>query len=112
MQNLEQKRAAHALDWAPTIQRGAGDGKASGVVKKIPAQVMSSGLLSSMAFALSKEGAAGFADVYLAFIHYYDAIESSTLKGALNELCMVSAGELRQATAEFMAYISYLRRFV
>ncbi len=112
MKNLEQLRAAHALESAPTIQKGAGEGKASGVVKKIPAQVITNGLLASMAFALSKEGEAGFANVYDAFIHYYEPISSSTLRDALEELSNGSAEELRRATAELMAYLNYLRRFV
>lgn len=112
MHNLEQKRAAHALKWASTIKKGAGEGKASGVVKKVPSQVINNGLLAAMAFAQSKEGESGLEDVFIAFIDYYDSIASSTLSDAIKELSSGSAEELRLATAELMAYLNYLRRFV
>ncbi len=110
MQNLEQKRAAHALTWAPTIEVGCGGGDPSGVVKKVPAMVISSGMLSAMAFAGEKKH--GYESVFQAFINYSEEIYAQDLKGALEELCQMSAGDLRRITAEFMAYLGYLRRFV
>lgn len=110
MKNLEQKRAAHALGWAPTIEEGCGGGDPSGVVKKVPAMVISSGILSAMAFAKEKEH--GYESVFLAFVNYSDDIYANDLQGALSELSQMPAGNLRRVTAEFMAYLSYLRRFV
>ncbi len=110
MQNLEQKRAAHALERADSITKGCGGGDPTGVVKKVPAMVISSGILSAMAFAKEKEH--GYESVFLAFVDYSEEIYAKDLSGALDELCQMSAGNLRRITAEFMAYISYLRRFV
>ena len=110
MQNLEQKRAAHALAWAPKIEEGCGGGDPTGVVKKVPAMVISSGILSAMAFAKEKQH--GYESVFLAFVNYSEEIYANDLTGALDELCQMSAGDLRRITAEFMAYLSYLRRFV
>ena len=110
MQNLEQKRAAHALMKADSISEGCGGGDPTGVVKKVPAMVISSGILSAMAFAKEKQH--GYESVFLAFIDYSEDIYAQDLTGALDELSQMSAGNLRQITAEFMAYLSYLRRFV
>ncbi len=109
MQNLEQKRAAHALAWAPKIDGGAERGDPKGVVKKVPSLVITCGILSAMAFA--KEKGAGHADVFKAFIDYSPELEG-TLDEALTFLCEMEASDLRRITAEFMAYLSYLRRFV
>ena len=110
MQNLEQKRAAHALKWAPQIDGGVGKGDPKGVVKKIPSLVITCGILSSMAFA--KEKGAGYADVFKAFIDYNTPLNGLSLDQALTSMCEMDAQELRHTTAEFMAYLSYLRRFV
>ena len=110
MKNLEQKRAAHALEKAPGIDGGVGKGDPKGVVKKIPSLVISCGMLSTMAFA--KEKGAGYADVFTAFIDYYSPLHGTSLDDALKSMCAMEAPELRRTTAEFMAYLSYLRRFV
>lgn len=109
MQNLEQKRAAHALVWAPKIDGGVGSGDPKGVVKKIPSLVITCGILSTMAFA--KEKGAGYKDVFDAFVDYSKELHG-TLDGALKTMCEMDSGELRRITSEFMAYLSYLRRFV
>jgi len=108
MQNLEQKRAAHALQWAPNIDGGVQKGDPKGVVKKIPSLVISSGIISTMAFA--REKGAGYQDVFNAFSDFYEPLHNSG--DALNSMCEMSATELRRTTVEFMAYLSYLRRFV
>ena len=110
MKNIEQKRAAHALERAPNIDGGVGKGDPKGVVKKIPSLVINCGILSSMAFAKEKE--AGYKDVFDAFIDYYEPLRGCSLDQALTSMCDMSAEELRHTTAEFMAYLSYLRRFV
>ena len=110
MQNLEQKRAAHALEKAPGIDDGVEKGDPKGVVKKVPSLVITCGMLSTMAFA--KEKGAGYADVFKAFIDYYQPLKGCSIDQALQVMCNMDAQELRHTTAEFMAYLSYLRRFV
>lgn len=110
MQNLEQKRAAHALKRAPKIDGGVEKGDPKGVVKKVPSLVITCGILSTMAFA--KEKGAGHADVFEAFIDYYEPLHGCSLDQALRTMCEMDARDLRHSTAEFMAYLSYLRRFV
>ncbi len=108
MRNLEQKRAAHALKWAPKIDGGVQKGDPKGVVKKIPSLVISCGILSTMAFA--KEKGAGYQDVFNAFAEFYEPLNGDS--NALESMCQMDSGELRHTTSEFMAYLSYLRRFV
>lgn len=110
MPNLEQKRAVHALDRAPEIDGGINKGDPKGVVKKIPSLVINCGLLSTMAFA--KEKGAGYADVFEAFIDYHEPLRGLSLERAIRALGEMDALDLRRTTAEFMAYLSYLRRFV
>jgi len=116
IRNLEQLRAAHAISKCASIRGGKGDGDPTGVVKKIPAQVISCGLLASMAFA--KEKSEGYADVFNAFIDYCSSIDScfslnsKTIDEAIKEISRMDSCQLRYVTAEFMKYLSYLRRFV
>jgi CRISPR/Cas system CMR-associated protein Cmr5 small subunit len=116
VQNLEQSRAAHAISKCASIRGGKGDGDATGVVKKIPAQVISCGLLASMAFA--KEKGEGYADVFNVFIDYCSscepsfALKSKNIDEAISEISRMDSCQLRYVTSEFMKYLSYLRRFV
>ena len=110
IQNLEQKRAKHAIEWAKKIGEGKKGGDPTGVVKRIPAQVVSCGLLASMAFANEKKE--GYADVFNAFIDYCPSIKGETIPAAIKEISAMDSDELRYITSEFMKYLSYLRRFV
>lgn len=119
MENLAQLRARHALDWAPHVKAGKDDGKASAVVKKVPAQIIQNGLLGALAFAL--EDNPGPFSVFQGVVKHLVAIrekgfdlgiEETDLERFFSALCKAPSQVLRAVTAETMAYLEYLRRFV
>lgn len=122
MQNLEQKRAAHALKWAIEIGRGKDGGE---VVKKIPPLIVNNGILASMAFAVEpgKEDGhknPGHYSVFKAIISHLQENcgldippqEAKTVEQFLGWIVSNDSAFLRAVTAEALAYMSYLRRFV
>lgn len=119
MENLAQLRARHAVDWAPHVKPGKGDGKASAVVKKVPAQIIQNGFLGALAFAL--EDNPGHLSVFKGAINHLAEIRQKGFDLGIAEteperffstLCTDPAEVLRAVTAETMAYLEYLRRFV
>ena len=114
LKNLDQLRAIHALNSAPTIGRAKNDGKS--VAKKVPAQILENGLLGALAFAL--DAGCGYRDVFAALCeHLQDpafaalGLRATSPETLLRELAGSDADTLRAATAEAMDYLSYLRRF-
>ena len=117
MKNLDQKRAANAIEWAPKIPDGEGGSKA--IAKKVTAQIMQNGFLGAMAFALEDEGA--YLVVFQGIINHLNdcnlmyGISSTAPKEFFKQLCKDESEEatlkLRAITEEAMAYLSYLRRF-
>lgn len=115
IRNLAQLRAQNALEAAKdkTFQ-GLNDGD---VVKKIPAYIIESGLLGTLAFALEKGG--GHLAVFEAvLVHLKDkeindptARDAADPKAWFEELAGADVSQLRAATAETMAYLAFLRRF-
>lgn len=119
MENLAQLRARHAVDWAPNVKAGKGDGSPSAVVKKVPAQIIQNGLLGALAFAL--EDNPGHLSVFRGAIKHLAEIRQKGFDLGIAEtdperffsaLCAASSNVLRAVTAETMAYLEYLRRFV
>lgn len=121
LQNLEQVRAKCALAFAksPAEKRGKDGGDA---IRKIPAMIMGSGLLASIAFAIEerKNGPArpGFTAIFDAIAGHLSSKEiaittiSKTAAGLIDELAGSSSETLKLATAESLAWLSYARRFV
>lgn len=126
MQNLEQKRAAHALAWSSQIGSGKDGGE---VVKKIPPLIMNNGMLASMAFASEMKGKndkqklanEGHHSVFAACIDHLakncdldiPPAKTQTVRIFLNWVSSEQdSGFLRAITAETLAYLAYLRRFV
>lgn len=117
MFNLDQKRAAHAIQWAPKIPDGEGGSRA--VAKKVTAQIMQNGFLGAMAFALEGEGA--HLVVFRGIIDHLNdcglmyGISSTEPKEFFELLCQQddkdSSAKLRAITEESIAYLTYLRRF-
>lgn len=120
MKNLEQIRAANALDYANAgvNTRGAQGGE---VVKKLPALIMSNGLLAAAAFAYAKGPGEGW---YVCFDHLTKHLQhqlvaivsapSNGLEGLLKFLTSKDATSetLKLATDESLAWLTYARRFV
>ncbi len=112
MQNMEQKRAAHAIGAGPTIRAGQGEGKPSAVVKKVPTLIKTNGLLATAAFA--REGKDGIQSAISAIESYLKLIGMMPKqeRSLLDWLAREDAAKLRIVTEEALAYLNYLRRFV
>ena len=106
MKNLEQIRAANAMDACKKYTFKTK--KDSDVVKPLATMVLDCGLLPSMAFALENSDPA-YSQVFDAFISHRGS--AVTLDKYTEELAKTDATMLRIITAEFVAYIRYLRRF-
>lgn len=119
MKNLEQIRAANALAYADAgvNTRGAKGGE---VVKKLPALIMSNGLLAAGAFAFAKGEGEGW---YVCFDHLATHLahkdvevvpaDRRNLKTLLEYLTQkADSATLKLATDEALAWLCYARRFV
>lgn len=119
MKNLEQIRAANALAYADAgvNTRGAKGGE---VVKKLPALVMSNGLLAAGAFAYSKgEGEGWFVcfDHLAAHLAHREVgvvpADKKNLKSLMDHLSKeADSATLKLATDEALAWLCYAKRFV
>jgi CRISPR-associated protein Cmr5 len=116
MRNLEQIRAQNAFAARESIKDGKGGGDPRAVAKKVPAQIITNGFLGALAFAIEDNG--GYLTVFNAIIaHLHDAkldcgIATTDPSAFLDALSQKDAATLRAITAEAMAYLNYLRRFV
>lgn len=112
MKNLEQIRAANALEAAPTIEGGREGGR--NVAKKVPNYVRNNGLLGAAAFA--RETGKGYECVLNALIKHLGhnqvgLTETGNIDEFIRELGKADSSHLRRVTSEAMAYLNYLRRF-
>jgi len=128
VKNLEQIRAKHALDFwhpaqgQPPSARGVNDGD---VISKLPALIVSNGLLPTTAFAKSKGG--GHQELMTAvfrFLCHTDRaslpqppqprqgeVELDTYIRLLTDGDGATSTRLQMATAEALAFMGYLKRF-
>ncbi len=111
MQNLDQIRAAAALEPAKTLKRGA--------VSKLPSLILNNGLLSAAAFADAEGGGENRGHLKEAMIatakHLANrgiaAGNTTTIRGLIQDLSGKDSLTLQRATAESLAYLAYLKRF-
>jgi CRISPR/Cas system CMR-associated protein Cmr5 small subunit len=113
MKNLEQIRAAHAPGVAKETKKAD--------VNKIPAMIMTNGLLAATAFANEEDGAKRpeMAAVMNGVARHLanDAHGMPVLKGVANaqqmleKLTGADSADLRRATAEALAFVGYVKRF-
>lgn len=119
-QNMNQIRARHVLAFAndPYINvKGQNGGE---VVKKVPAAIMNSGLLSALAYAMDEKNkgwkcvfdgiATHLASPEIAFVD--DSVGSA--EGLLDYLTAetTTSDKLREVSAEAMAWLDFARRLV
>lgn len=131
MKTLAQIRAANALDHREAIQRALDAPGQGDALSGFPMIIKTDGVLAALAFAVErkrnernqpvpKHGAAfaiaGAIAAHLSFrgeegrIAISEAVDADTL---VTELATASdASALRRATAEALAFLSYLKRFV
>jgi CRISPR/Cas system CMR-associated protein Cmr5 small subunit len=112
---MEQIRAANALSKASTIKAGAGEGDPNAVCKKVPTLIINNGLLATAAFA--KEGKEGIQSVINAIEAHLQHEEIAIMPIGKSMMDWLSSEQtdsstLRRVTAESLAYLNYLRRFV
>lgn len=127
MKNLEQIRAKNALN----VKINSEEGESDSIAKKVPAMIMTNGILAAAAFALNKQRdfekkpnrdmskKPGYVQVFEAIIHHLQDKEIHLLDVSVCSLEKFIATlttdtdscKLRLITAETMAYLNYLRRF-
>lgn len=131
LQNREQIRARHALDFKRKIERKEtiASGKEGGdAIRKIPAMIMANGLLAATAFAIeekknkqtgkmeprSKGHRAIFDEIaeHLASTEIDITPGVTDAKSLINHLADAESATLKLATDEALAWLAYARRFV
>ncbi len=116
MNTLAQRRAAMALKHKESIQRGQGDGN---VLSGFPMLVRMDGLMAALAFALEKkddgspkhQGEFSIAKAIAEHLHEERIVEGTTPEDLAREISSGDATLLRRATAETLAFLSYLKRY-
>lgn len=119
MQNLEQIRARHVLEFAN--KNGGVAGQEGGeVIKKIPPLVMNNGLLATMAYSFSEKKVAWKLVFDAVAVHLASpeiAIVDKSVKDRQGLMAFLvgettTSETLKRATSETMAWLDYARRFV
>jgi CRISPR/Cas system CMR-associated protein Cmr5 small subunit len=122
MQNLDQLRAAHAIQWETDCNPRAAKPKLTRAdVAKLPAMILTNGLLGAFAFACepSKEKRAGLKLAVAGLANHLarPTVGIMELTGVTTPEALattLAAGEsltLQRATVEGLAYLSYLKRY-
>lgn len=118
MKNLDQIRAHNAVQCLQQRFRSEAGGE---VIRKIPALILNDGLLSTLAFGIQKGGDHVEAGNVIAKHLNAAGIDIFTPRqgqqATARELIEVLAAQehdilLRRATAETLAFLNYLKRFV
>lgn len=111
MQNLEQLRAANALEPAKSLDRSA--------VNKLPAMILTNGLLATAAFCLAEGGGDSRGQMKEALNatakHLADRTlinkNKANIQGLIEDLTKRDSEHLQRATNEALAFLAYLKRF-
>lgn len=118
MKNLEQIRAANALAYANAGQNTRGR-EGGNVLKKLPALVMSNGLLAAGAFAYAQPENSGWKSCFNYIAKHLAHKDISIVPAEITDLDKLmkylsseaDSRTLKQATEEALAWLSYARRF-
>ncbi|MCL5099189.1 MAG: type III-B CRISPR module-associated protein Cmr5 [Candidatus Omnitrophica bacterium] len=111
MQNLEQIRAADALEPAKDLDRSA--------VNKLPAMIIANGLLATAAFCEAEGGGDNRSHMKRALDATTDHLSRRGLiaagktqtKDLIADIASRDSQYLQRASAEALAFIAYLKRF-
>lgn len=117
MENLEQRRAEHAIHCAKGCRKTKEEGDC---LSGYPALIINNGLLACLAFSLEKEGQhSRVADAIAYHLHELEVCKcigggSADARWLLSHLSRpeTSAHALRRASNETLAFLGYLKRFV
>jgi CRISPR-associated protein Cmr5 len=113
-QTLQQKRAAHAWACIEKVENMKHLQKKYGsLVRGLPALVQSDGLGQTLAFLLAKAGGKEDKEHKVAYDHIADWLkqELDVNDDLLKWLLEKNTKDYRRATAETLAYLSWLKRF-
>lgn len=120
MKTLAQIRATNALEASKTPGMGLGQ-KGGDALSGFPMLIKTDGLLPAAAFAIEKnskgqpkqEGAKLIMDAIARHLASVKICKATDASGLVEELARAdNAAQLRRATAEAIAYLNYLKRFV
>ncbi len=110
MKNLEQIRAAHALQSVGTLDKRA--------ISKLPAMIVNNGLLAATAFTLDGggENRKDMKDAMNKVALHLKArglVAASVTDGKslVTDLANCDSANLQRATGEALCYLAYLKRF-
>lgn len=111
MQNLDQIRAAAALEPAKELDRSA--------ISKLPGLILNNGLLSAAAFCGAEGGGDNRGHLKKAMIattkHLASqgiaAPDTQDIRSLIDDLSKKDSLNLQRATSEALAYLAYLKRF-
>jgi CRISPR-associated protein Cmr5 len=111
MQNLDQIRAAAALEPAKTLDRSA--------ISKLPGLILTNGLLSAAAFCDAEGGGDNRGHLKKAMIAITKHLAARGIAGSgtveikplIEDLSRRDALNLQRATTEALALLAYLKRF-
>lgn len=119
MKTLAQRRAAKALKYKDIKAEGQKGGDA---ISGMPMLIKTDGLLAALAFAveckdgdrnkLKHEGENKVAKAVADHLQTEHICDATTPWDLVEELTRADATTLRRATAEALAFLSYLKRFV
>ncbi len=131
LQNLEQVRAKHALDFKRKVERKEvkATGKEGGeAMKKIHAMIMANGLLAAIAFAIEEKKdkqtkemvphRQGHRDIFDAIAGHLASTEINITPGVMDAPSLIDhltkseSVTLKLATDESLAWLGYARRFI
>ena len=111
LETLAQQRAKHAWDEVQkATKRTEFEKRFADPAKKMPARIRASGLGQTVAFMRAKEGG----DVLKAvagWCHQFQLTKEPTEESLLIQFKDGTAADLRQLTAEALAYLEWLVRF-
>lgn len=111
MQNLDQIRAAAALESAGDLDRSA--------ISKLPGLILNNGLLAAAAFCGAEGGGGNRPQLKIAMAaiakHLADrgigAPGTEDIPGLIRDLSGKDSLNLQRATSEALAFLAYLKRF-
>jgi hypothetical protein len=118
-QTLAQLRAANALNAAriPVMGHGQDGGDA---LSRFPMLIKTDGALAAFAFAVERKpnkerkqrGAHLIVEAIATHLQSLSIVDSQTADDLVDELARGDSALLRRATAETLAFLNYLKRFV
>lgn len=120
VKSLSQKRAENALNASRIDGMGLGQ-KGGDALSGFPLLIKTDGLLATAAYAVERKsggqpkqpGALLIMEAVAKHLHNLDIVRADNAKALIEKLSRSDdASLLRRATAESLAYLNYLKRFV